>query len=251
MSAKTLVSKASPRLQRQNKGKVAGVRTSSGRSSTTTTLGTRGRHTKTYAKRGQVMISLRELASAYPGRKIPMLVVDNIETPSRRVSTGLVIDAKRLSRALPGLGYRLDESKSDTAVSREDMLDLDQVQDVLRTAGRSTVHAMEASNRIFGLLPPGRMRGKWYPSWQFDRAIAGDSLRQILAELDSVDAWGKYQFFTSAYPELGHLTPIEVLTARVDRSEATPDETRALIQAPYDRRLSLIVDLAKEFAHPS
>jgi hypothetical protein len=219
----------------------------------TRTIGKESRATKAYAKRGQITISLHELASAYPSKKIPMLVVDNIETPSRHYSTGLVIDAKRLSKskALSGRAYQRSEPAQDSVISQDDMLDLDQVQGVLRTAGRSTVHAMEASNRIFGLLPPGRMRGKRYPSWQFDRAIAGDSLRQILAELDSLDAWGKYQFFTSAYPELGHLTPIEVLTARIDRSAAMPNETRALVQAPYDRRLSLVVGLAKEFAHPS
>lgn len=252
MSSKSLVSRVSPKPQRHLKGRGKTTRQAKGRIITLTRGGLiRKLVAKARATGTPVMINLRELASAYPGENIPMLVADNIQVSNRRISTGLVIDAKALSGILSGVDYRPRETQQVHLLSNEDMVKLDQVIDLLGTAGRSTVHAMETSNRIFGVLPPGRIRGKRYPRWQFDRAIAGDPLRRILAKLESVDAWGKYQFFTSAYPELGHLTPIEVLTGHVGQAEAITDETRALIRAPHEQRVSLVVELAEEFAHPS
>jgi len=198
-----------------------------------------------------LLVDLRVLASAYPNEKVPMLVVDDIRTAKRHISTGLVIDTSVLRKLIPDLAHKSPITTQNQLLGTDDMLDLEQVIDVLGTAGRSTVHAMEAGNRIFGLLPPGRLRGKRYPRWQFDRALAGEPLRRVLSELESIDAWGKYQFFSSVYPELGELTPVEVLTSSVERPVAMTDETRALISAPHEKRLALIVELAKEFAHPS
>jgi hypothetical protein len=131
------------------------------------------------------------------------------------------------------------------------MLNLEQVIDKIGASGRSSVHAMETSNRIFGVLPPGRMRGKRYPHWQFIRGIAGDPLRQILSALTTVDPWAKYQFFVSSNPELGNLTPINLLSADSVRTGVMNDETRSLAAAPHEERVKLVVELAKEFANPS
>lgn len=190
-----------------------------------------------------VMISLNELATAFPSRKVPAMLVRHLATKKVAINTGLVIDVQDLP------GVATEPRGLDNLLSDNEMLDLDQVIQLTRAAGRSSVHAMESANRIFGLLPPGRVRGKRYPKWQFFPPIAGEPLQRILSKLESVDGWAKYQFFYSTFPDLGNLTPLELLTTHLN-GRAMTDETRALTLATFDKRLALVEECAEGFANP-
>lgn len=196
----------------------------------------------------QKMITFQELARAYPNQLMPMMVVEDIRPKALRSTKALLIGIDELPLAIEE-----DSGAAPTPeqmAAGEEMLDLEDVIRVSNAAGRSSVHAMEASNRLFGVLPPGRIRGKRYPKWQFEPGIAGEPLRRILTKLENVDSWARYQFFASVFPELGHLTPVEVL-AGVQRSGAKSDETIALLQSPHDKRIRLIEELAVGFSHSS
>jgi hypothetical protein len=196
------------------------------------------------------MTTFRELAEAYPNKTVPMMIIENIKSKALQSQRALLIDVDELPAARQDFN-RLPTQTPETVLAGEEMLDLEEVIRVAHAAGRSSIHAMEASDRIFGLLPPGRMRGKRYPKWQFVPGIAGQPLRRILSKLSVVDAWARYQFFASAYPQLGHLTPVEVLVGKAEQSDAMTDETRALLESPHDQRVRLIEELAEGFAHSS
>ena len=194
-----------------------------------------------------VMVSLREIASKHPSGKIPVVIADNVRTSKGDFGSALLIELKGPQTAsdaesLPG---------QDSILTGSDMADLDEVVRLVGASGRSSVYAMEASNRIFGVLPPGRIRGKRYPRWQFSVGLIGEPLRQLLDELAGVDSWAKYQFFVSTFPQLGHVTPVELLTGHTPEEANLTDETKALLKAPHDRRLTLVVKLARSFANPS
>jgi len=67
-----------------------------------------------------------------------MLVVDDIRTAKRHISTGLVIDTSVLRKLIPDLAHKSPITTQNQLLGTDDMLDLEQVIDVLGTAGRST-----------------------------------------------------------------------------------------------------------------
>jgi hypothetical protein len=194
------------------------------------------------------MVTFRELARIYPDRSVPMMAIENIKLKALGSQKALLIGVGDF----PVSVEQLEESPSRTQeqlLANSEMLGLNEVINVSNAAGRSSVHAMEAKNRIFGVLPPGRLRGKRYPRWQFAAGVEGQPLRRVLLKLASLDAWSKYQFFSSTYPELGYLTPIQVLTGEVEQLGNVTDETRALLESPHEKRVRLIEELAEGFAH--
>jgi hypothetical protein len=193
----------------------------------------------------RMMVTFRELAKAYPDRSVSVTVLKDVQSKAIRSQNALLIDVD------PTTVEAVAESafQQEQLLGTADMLDLEDVIDIANAAGRSSIHAMEGSNRLFGVLPPGRLRGKRYPRWQFSAGVAGDPLRRILSKLDSVDAWAKYQFFSSIHPDIGNLTPIEVLTGEVKQSTPVTDEAKALLNSPHDKRVRLLEELAEGFAH--
>jgi hypothetical protein len=135
-----------------------------------------------------VMIDLQQLANSFSVRTVPAVVAKNIRIKKARIDTGLIIDIGFLGNPIQRPPAAEFASSKEALLSNDEMLDLQEVMAVLNAAGRSSVHAMEATNRVFGLLPPGRMRGKRYPKWQFDAGIAGEPLRLVLSYLDSLDS---------------------------------------------------------------
>lgn len=197
------------------------------------------------------MISLRDIAAAHRANKIPVVFAKNVKTSKGQVHNALVIELEIEPADSSIETQGPSQVTEETLLANEDMIELDDVVKLVGASGRSSVYAMEASNRIFGVLPLGRIRGKRYPRWQFLPAIIGQPLQRILAELRPMDSWAKYQFFISSYPQLGNLTPIEALTGDVRQSENLSEETEALLKAPSAQRVNLVVDLAKGFANPS
>ena len=74
---------------------------------------------------------------------------------------------------------------------------------------RQTIHARTRAGLILA-LEFGK-RGLRYPEWQFDDAIAGDPLAEVLAALAELEPWTRYRFFMQPQPALAGRTPIEAL----------------------------------------
>ena len=112
--------------------------------------------------------------------------------------------------------------------------------------GRSdeTVRQRERAGELFSVLRPGRKRGREYPAFQAWPGIAGAPLAGVLSALGAVGGSVAYGFFTSPTDLLGGLTPIEAMLGRLTSSRNVASETRGLLTAPQEERLTAVVKAA-------
>lgn len=167
----------------------------------------------------------------------------------------VTIDARVLQRQID-LKRAIDSVRSDVtlptsmapATDPTEPLSASGLGQALGGLSDETVRQRERAGELFSVLRPGRKRGREYPAFQAWPGVAGEPLAQVLTALGRVPGTTAYGFFTSVTDLLGGLTPIEAILGRPMSPRALDAQTRALLAAPAEVRLTAVVKAAEAYA---
>lgn len=111
---------------------------------------------------------------------------------------------------------------------------------------RQHIHNLYRTEKLIGLIHPGRQRGLRYPAWQFEDGVFGAPLRAVLDVLKGQDPWDKWLFFVSKDDALAGFSPVELMTGS---AKVVPHNKAALamLQESTAARLQKVMDAAKEY----
>lgn len=129
-----------------------------------------------------------------------------VEAPSTKVKAPRTVLEQAFDRA--------DQRKA--AILRDPTMLTGEAAAARLGVSRETINKRAQQGRLLAL--EFAKRGKRYPAWQFEEAIAGAPLEAALSVLRARDPWERYRFFTQRQPGLGGRTPIEAL--RLGEKEA-------------------------------
>jgi len=95
---------------------------------------------------------------------------------------------------------------------------------------------------------PGRKRDREYPAFQAWPNVVGAPLTKVLRALGDPNGASAYGFFSSPSPELGRLTPVEVLIGALTKARAIDTSAANLLDGAPQTRLEAVVSAAGAYA---
>ena len=192
-----------------------------------------------------------------PDSTKPPLPIDAIRAAARRELEVLAERGKRADRdgsatsidaAPDDEGWEVIPIPSGLPGDPMERLTAAQLGEALGGLDVNVVVQLERERKVFS-VPEADWRVRVYPAFQAWPGVAGEPLATVLAALEAAEEDDIYFFFAGQQPDLGTMTPVEVLYGRVRfpvRKSLRQDDAE-ILALPAEARLRGVCGAAKVY----